>query len=67
MGSTFPRVHSLGSLLCHHACDQPGPFLGIQLEALIPVHSRSMESRHLIWSTALQIFRQFFTREDDVP
>ncbi|KAG1889549.1 hypothetical protein F4604DRAFT_1915415 [Suillus subluteus] len=41
-------------------------FLGIQLEALIPVHSRSMESRRLIWSTALQICRHSFTHEDGV-
>ncbi|KAG1790479.1 uncharacterized protein HD556DRAFT_1242218, partial [Suillus plorans] len=41
-------------------------FLGIQLEALIPVHSRSMESRCFIWSTALQICRNLFTHEDGV-
>ncbi|KAG2359502.1 hypothetical protein BDR07DRAFT_1452365 [Suillus spraguei] len=41
-------------------------FLGIQLEALIPVHSHSMESRHLIWSTALQICRHFYIHEDGV-
>ncbi|KAG2359705.1 hypothetical protein BDR07DRAFT_1452229 [Suillus spraguei] len=55
----------------HHPQQQPtfiraSAFLGIQLEALIPVHSHSMESRHLIWSTALQICRHFYIHEDGV-